>query len=167
MFVSLARQAVETYVRTGRIIRPDDFARQKPAGVFVSLHTKDGRLRGCIGSFLPVRENIGEEIIHNAIAAATADPRFPPVSLEELSQLTYSVDVLSQPKPVNHPQDPKKFGLIVSANDGRRGLLLPNIEGVETPEEQEKICRLKGYISPEEKVTYEIFTTKRYSEEEN
>lgn len=123
-------------------------------------------LRGCIGTFLPTTENIAAEIVRNAIASATGDPRFLPVATEELPDLVYSVDILSTPKPTPWPYhlSPKKYGLIVSAPDGRRGLLLPNLPDVKTPEEQFQICCLKGGINLVEKVTLQCFTVERHAE---
>jgi len=167
-YTTLAKTAVETWIKTRKIIEvPRDLPKEmvrKQAGVFVSLHLKDGSLRGCIGTFLPTKENIAQEIIANAISAATADPRFPPVSKKELKELIYSVDILSQPKNVSKIRDldVKRYGLIVSTPDGRRGLLLPAIPGVETAEEQFRICCLKGGIDPSEKVVLQTFTVKRH-----
>src|SRR5207302_8814623 len=117
------------------------------AAVFVSLHLKDGSLRGCIGTVQPVEENRAREIIRNAISAATRDPRFLPVRPDELALLDYSVDVLSAPEPIAsiHQLDPKRFGVIVEKG-WRRGLLLPDIEGVKTPELQVTIALDKGGI---------------------
>ncbi|MBN1369860.1 MAG: AmmeMemoRadiSam system protein B, partial [Dehalococcoidaceae bacterium] len=128
--VSLARRAVETYVRERKIIKPpaELSPEMKPkAGVFVSLH-KGHELRGCIGTFSPARSNVAEEVITNAIHSATEDPRFSPVSAHELADLDYSVDVLSQPEPVQDISelDPVKYGVIVEAGL-RRGLLLPDL----------------------------------------
>jgi len=136
------------------------------AGVFVSLHLKNGSLRGCIGTFVPTKKNIALEIIANAVSSATQDPRFPPVTEEELEKLIYSVDILSASKTISKDKlsDPKKYGLIVSSQDGRRGLLLPNLPGINTIEEQIKICRMKAGINPWEPVSYHIFTVERHSE---
>ncbi|TBR21693.1 MAG: AmmeMemoRadiSam system protein A [Candidatus Nitrosotenuis sp.] len=164
-YVALAKLTIEEYVRTGRVPpSPDPLPENmsKPAGAFVSLK-KAGELRGCIGTIEPVRENLALEIIGNAIAASTRDPRFPPVSPEELGSLDISVDVLSPPQPVAGPEslDPKRYGVIVNAGR-RRGLLLPDIEGVDTAEEQIAICRRKGAIMPDEKVALQRFTVERY-----
>jgi AmmeMemoRadiSam system protein A len=132
------------------------------AGVFVSIKEK-GELRGCIGTFAPTRKNIAEEIIANAIAAGTEDPRFPPIEAWELKDLEISVDVLSQPEKVNSPSelDAKKYGVIINAG-GVRGLLLPDLEGVNTPEEQISICRRKAGIGENEPVELFRFGVKRY-----
>jgi len=167
-YIKLAKETVESYIKTDRIILPPtDLPKKmltKKAGVFVSIHTASGELRGCIGTFLPTKENIAQEIIANAVSAATSDPRFPPVSKKELSGLIYSVDILSLPKNVSKIRDldVKRYGLIVSTFDGRRGLLLPDIPGIETPEEQFRICCLKGGISPGEEIRLQIFTVERH-----
>ena len=152
-YVSLARLSLETYVRERRRITPDE----KPdlpaellsarAGAFVSLK-KDGELRGCIGTIAPVQDNLAEEICANAISAGRHDPRFPPVTAGELDELVYDVDVLSAPEPVESADqlDPKRYGVIVSTADGRRGLLLPDLDGVDTVSEQLRIAAGKGHI---------------------
>ena len=163
--VQLARKAIEEYVRYGRIIDPPENLSpemRKRAGVFVSIK-KRGNLRGCIGTFLPTKENIAEEIIHNAIAAATQDPRFPPISKEELDELDISVDVLSEPEPVKNLEelDPKKYGIIVESG-WKRGLLLPDLEGVDTVKQQLAIAMAKAGISPDEPIRVYKFTVNRY-----
>lgn len=171
IYIKLAKEAVEAFVKTGKIPSlPENLPQEmlkKRAGVFVSIHKKDGSLRGCIGTFLPTKPSIAQEIIANAISSAVHDPRFPPVSEEELPDLVYSVDILSEPKKLDakrYTLDPKNYGLIVSTPDGRRGLLLPDIPGVNTPEEQFRICCYKAGIHPEEKVVLHIFTVTRHAE---
>jgi MEMO1 family protein len=135
------------------------------AGTFVSLH-KFGELRGCIGTFLPQRSNVAEEIIENAIASATRDPRFPPVREEELDDLEVSVDVLTEPEAVASEADldPKIYGVIVTDPESyRRGLLLPALEQVKTAEQQVAIARQKAYIGPDEPVRLYRFRVKRYN----
>lgn len=160
----LAKLTIESYVREGNI--PDDFEESEEMkerrGVFVSLK-KHGELRGCIGTFEPSRENVAQEIIHNAIASATQDPRFPPVSQLELSELEVSVDILSSPEEVKDISklDPREYGVIVECG-WRRGLLLPNLEGVNTVEEQIDICRRKADILPSEPVKLYRFKVRRY-----
>lgn len=162
--VQLAKETVESYVRTGNIREPTNLApeMEKRAGVFVSIK-KQGYLRGCIGTFEPTRPNIAEEIIANSISAATRDPRFPPVSAAELHDLDYSVDVLTEPEPVKDKADldPKRYGIIVECR-GRRGLLLPDLEGVDTVEQQIDICRRKASILPNESIRLHRFEIKRY-----
>ncbi len=150
-FVELAKKTVEEYVRKGKIPSPPSNIPEemnKKAGVFVSIK-KRGQLRGCIGTFLPTTDNIYEEIVRNAIAAATQDPRFSPVQEQEIPELEFSVDILSPPQPVRdlNELDPKKYGVIVMKG-WKRGLLLPDIEGVNTIDEQLKIAKLKAGISP-------------------
>ena len=162
--VQLARQAVRAYVREGKRIKPEKITveMQERAGVFVSIH-KHHDLRGCIGTFDPVESNIAEEIISNAISSATRDPRFHPVTPDELDELDYSVDVLTTPEPVDSVSqlDPRRYGVIVEAG-WRRGLLLPDLEGVDTVERQIEICRMKAGIGPDEAVALYRFEVKRH-----
>lgn len=153
-FIALARKAVNEYVERGRVLRvPEDAdpcLLNNQAGVFVSLH-EFNELRGCIGTISPYRKNIAEEIIHNAISACSRDPRFSPVKEKELPYLDISVDVLKEPEPVESLDcmDVRKYGIIVE-KDSRRGLLLPNLDGVDTPKEQFEIACRKAGIDPEE-----------------
>lgn len=162
--VQLARQAVEDYVNKGKIIQPGDLKDEmkEKAGVFVSLK-KRGQLRGCIGTFEPGEEDVAHEIVRNAISAAVGDPRFSPVKPSELDELEYSVDVLTPPEPVTSKSDldPKKYGLIVQSGY-RRGLLLPDLEGVKDVETQIAICRQKAGIMTVEPVDMFRFQVKRY-----
>ncbi|MGI6588459.1 MAG: AmmeMemoRadiSam system protein A [Peptococcia bacterium] len=164
--VSLARQSLRKYLATREVIKISENAGdllKKKAGAFVSLK-KQGNLRGCIGTIEPTRSNLAEEIIYNAISAAIHDPRFAPVSFAELEQVTISVDVLEKPERVDSLRelDPKVYGVIVSCGR-RRGLLLPDLPGVDTPEEQVAIARAKAGINPEEKVVLERFKVTRYN----
>jgi AmmeMemoRadiSam system protein A len=163
--VRLARQAIEAYVRTGRILgaEPDEGLLGSRAGAFVSLHT--GRdLRGCIGTIEPTYDHLAEEIVANAIKAATQDPRFPPVDADELDALDIKVDVLHEPEPVDDiaQLDPGRYGVIVT-KDWRRGLLLPDLEGVDTVEQQLSIARRKAGIGADETVSIARFRVDRYS----
>jgi AmmeMemoRadiSam system protein A len=135
---------------------------KEQAGTFVCVK-KFGELRGCIGTFEPTMANVAEEIISNAIGTVTRDPRFEPVLSSELKDLEYTVDVLTRPEPVISKQelDPKKYGIIVEAGY-RRGLLLPDLEGVDTVDQQIDICRMKGGINPDEPVKLYRFEVKRY-----
>jgi AmmeMemoRadiSam system protein A len=162
--VKLAKEAVEGYVRHGKVLRPTELTAEMKgrAGVFVSIK-KRGELRGCIGTFAPTRANIAEEIVANAVCSATQDPRFVPVEASELDDLKYSVDVLTEPEPVKSVAqlDPKKYGVIVECGFGR-GLLLPDLEGVDSVEEQIRICRAKAGISAEEPIKLYRFSVKRF-----
>ncbi|MFC2058652.1 AmmeMemoRadiSam system protein A [Chloroflexota bacterium] len=162
--VQLAKDTVERFVRGGNIHQPEKLTPEmsERAGVFVSIK-KHGELRGCIGTFEPTRPNVAGEIIGNAISSASRDPRFTPVLPEELPDLSYSVDVLTRPEPVEDEAqlDPRRYGVIVESG-GRRGLLLPDLEGVDTVEQQIEICRLKAMISPDEPVKLSRFEVRRY-----
>jgi len=213
-YIALAKTAVENYIKKEKIISPpenlpEEFYRRR-AGTFVTIEKKDGLrglprsepkvlLRGCIGTYLPTRVNIAEEIIHNAVAAATEDYRFGPIQEEELLQLSYTVYILNYPELVEDIKklNPKKFGIIVktapftypnenvaideasphlpphlslerdSAFNGKvpykSGLLLPDLEGVDTAEQQLSIACQKGGIDFEkEKVFIYRFTVEKY-----
>lgn len=153
----LAKNAVKNYLETGQIIEPpkglpENFYKEK-SGVFVTIENH-GELHGCIGTYLPTKENIAQEIISNAIAAATQDYRFTPITLNELANLDFSVSLLSEPELVDgfDKMDAKKYGMIVKCIDSpyKCGLLLPDLEGIDTPEQQFSICCAKGGINPEE-----------------
>jgi AmmeMemoRadiSam system protein A len=163
--VELAKRAVEEFISKRKVVRPPDALNpvmSEKAGVFVCLKKK-GQLRGCIGTFLPCCGNVAEETIKNALCAATEDPRFSLVTKEELPFITYSVDVLSPPEKVSDPKelDPKKYGVIV-VKGGMRGLLLPDLEGVETVEEQVRIAKIKAGIDPAESADIYRFEVRRY-----
>jgi len=181
--VTLAKSAVENYIKNKTIISPPkdlptEFLERK-AGVFVTLE-KNGELRGCIGTYLPIRENIAQEVIHNAISAATKDSRFPPVQIEELPYLSYTVYILSEPELVKDISelDPKKYGIIVRnipsplnnkenvAKDyfiPKTGVLLPDLNGIDTIEKQILIACYKAGIDPEkETILIYKFTVERY-----
>ena len=163
--VKLAKDTVETYIKEGKVINPPDELTpemKETAGVFVSLHKMD-ELRGCIGTFEPTTENVAEEIINNAVSSATRDPRFPAVAPDELEQLNYSVDVLTTPEPIDSKKqlDPKKYGVIVERGF-QRGLLLPDLEGVDSVDYQIDICRQKAGIAPDEPIKLYRFEVKRY-----
>ena len=166
-YVQLARKTVETYVRTGKKLGvpeglPEEMYSRR-AGVFVSLK-EEGRLRGCIGTIAPVRGSIAEEIIENGISAAAKDPRFHAVEPEELDRLEYSVDVLGETEKIDSPEklDVKRYGVVVSRGY-RRGLLLPDLEGVDTVEEQIEIARRKAGIPEDaEDIRLERFEVVRH-----
>lgn len=158
--VALARQAIEAYVREGRVVSPPapSEGETRRAGAFVSLHLPDGSLRGCIGTTEPVRETVEEEVVVNAISAATRDPRFYPVGEQELAGLGISVDVLGPAEEVEglDAMDPARYGMIVRSMDGRQALLLPDLEGVDSAEQQLRITCRKGSIDPDDD-QYRIF----------
>jgi len=160
----LAKKTVETYVREGKTVQLEELAPEMRgrAGVFVSIH-KSGELRGCIGTFEPQKANVAEEIIANAVSSATRDPRFLRIMPSELDQLSYSVDVLTLPQPIPSQDqlDPKRYGVIVEAG-GRKGLLLPDLEGVDSVDYQIDICRQKAGILPDEPVRLYRFEVRRY-----
>jgi len=167
-WVRLARLSLETYVRTGRPLDrlPEGLPAEmtdRAAGAFVSLHAY-GQLRGCIGTTGPTAANVALEIVQNAVSAGTRDPRFPPVTVSELNSLEYSVDVLGEPEANASPAelDVKKYGIIVSSGS-RRGLLLPDLDGVDTVEQQIGIARQKGSISAKEHYTLERFEVVRHT----
>jgi len=204
-YVLLARQAIENYIKEGKIISPttdlaEEFLIQGRAGTFVTIE-KNGNLRGCIGTYLPTRKNIAEEIIYNAIAASTEDYRFGPIKKEELPELSYTVYILSAPELVgilgastsrNYENDnirrlnlqkisrqlnPKKYGIIVKTAPispsgdvifngyfvAKTGLLLPNLETVDTVEKQILIaCQKRGINPLKEKILIYRFTVEKF-----
>lgn len=165
--VSVARNALKNYLEEGSIQKlPIRLTPEYPAraGVFVSLKIK-GHLRGCIGTIQPTRDNLVEEIANNAVSAAMHDPRFPPLRHEELPGLSISVDILG---PLEEAKDetglnPKKYGVLVRSGP-RSGLLLPDLEGVDTVEQQVAIARQKAGISSGEQIKLYRFTVTRYDE---
>lgn len=166
-FVALARASVEHYVRTGTMLPvPTDLPAaltDAHAGAFVSLH-ENGELRGCIGTIAPVTESLAEEIVRNAVSAAARDPRFEPVRADELPHLDISVDVLTEPEPIASPDelDPARYGVIVTKG-WRRGLLLPDLEGVDTVADQIAIAKQKAGIVPaDDDVELERFEVVRH-----
>ncbi|MGI6468528.1 MAG: AmmeMemoRadiSam system protein A [Syntrophomonadaceae bacterium] len=165
MPVRWARMVLEEYIRNHKLpALPAEMAelKQKSAGVFVSLKKK-GQLRGCIGTITATRPDLAQEIAANAVSAATKDYRFPPLKAEELPELVYSVDILGEPEPASRDQlNPKEYGVIVSSG-GKRGLLLPDLEGVDTVEQQLQIALQKAGISHNEAYTIERFKVTRYT----
>jgi AmmeMemoRadiSam system protein A len=162
--VGLARKAVERYILQGKIFKPRKLSAEmkQRAGVFVSIK-KHGELRGCIGTFIATKANVADEIVANAISSATQDPRFVPVEDYELDDLEYSVDILTEPEPVLSMDqlDPRKYGVIVECGY-RRGLLLPDLAGVDKVEDQIEICRAKAGISPQEPIKLYRFRVERF-----
>lgn len=163
--VQLARHTIEAYVLRHEVIQPPKQLTpemQQSAGTFVSLH-RNGQLRGCIGTIEAQQANVAREIIANAISAATHDPRFAPLTREELTDLEISVDVLTAPEPIQtiSELDPKTYGVIVESK-GRRGLLLPDLEGVDSAAQQVDIALHKAWIDPKEPYHMSRFRVLRY-----
>lgn len=161
----LAERSIRYFLERGEPLpcpedMPDDF--QRTAGAFVSIKVK-GALRGCIGAVKPRKKNLAEEIICHAISAATKDPRFPPITSGELDGLTISVDVLSPLEKVNDTTqlDAKVYGLVVVSGN-KQGVLLPDLEGVESVEEQLQICRMKAKMKDDDPVEIFRFTVTRH-----
>ncbi len=166
-YVRLARLSLESFVKEGKRVKlpqnlPPEMLNRK-AGAFVSLK-KHGHLRGCIGTISPTTGSVAEEVLRNAICAGTEDPRFSPVTEGELAELVYSVDILSAPEPIESKDelDVIKYGVIVTSGH-RRGLLLPNLEGVDTPEQQISIALQKAGIRPDQPYTLERFEVVRHT----
>ncbi len=166
-YVKLATETITEYVKNGRVYEPDkstlpEEMTKTRSGAFVSIH-KNGDLRGCIGTFLPIQDDLANEIIGNAISAATRDPRFYPITEDELSELEINVDVLSAPEDIDSPDqlDVKRYGVIVE-NGGRRGLLLPDLEGVDTVDYQIAIAKQKAGIGQHELVRLQRFEVVRH-----
>jgi AmmeMemoRadiSam system protein A len=166
-YVQLARQTIESFVRKGETpALPEDLPEEMKnsrAGVFVSLKIA-GKLRGCIGTISAVTDNIAQEIVRNAVSACSEDPRFDPVRAEELERITYSVDVLGKTERIDSIDqlDVKRYGVIVISGY-RKGLLLPNLEGVDTVEEQIKIAKRKAGIPESERCRMERFEVVRHT----
>ncbi|TFG35591.1 MAG: AmmeMemoRadiSam system protein A [Parcubacteria group bacterium] len=182
--LEFTKKVVESYIKTGKIISPEkdlngEFLNRK-AGVFVTI-LKDENLRGCIGTHSPTKKNIAEEIISSAVAAASEDYRFGPIKEEELPRLSYEVYILDEPEPIKDIKelDPKKFGIVVKAIplsfptgidvafSGhlrlKSGLLLPDLDGIDTVEQQISIACQKAGINPlKEKITIYKFSAKKY-----
>lgn len=166
-FVTLAYQAIKTYLTEGQTMPPpdplpDDMTESR--AVFVSLHTGDGLLRGCRGTISPIEPNLAQAIINTAIASATDDPRFPPMSAGELNGLDVKVDVLSDMEPVTDTSelDEKKYGVVIRSGY-RRALLLPDIAAVESVPHQLELVRRKAGIGPDDPAELYRFTVTRYT----
>jgi AmmeMemoRadiSam system protein A len=167
-YIKLAEEAVESYIKTGKMPPPPPNLPRKiltsRAGVFVSIY-KNQELRGCIGTYLPTQPNIAEEIISNAVAAATSDYRFLPITPNELGKLSYSVYILEEPRQIKSLKElnPKKYGILIKSEIGKVGLLLPDLEGINTVEEQlSAVCQKCGIQLSDEKVVIYKFSAKKY-----
>lgn len=160
----LARQSLQYYLQHQEIMPVPAVSEQleQSAGAFVSLK-KHGKLRGCIGTFLPTKQTVAEEIIHNAVSAGTEDPRFWPVTLDEMPEIQISVDVLMIPEPIDSLDqlDSQKYGILIKSGS-KTGLLLPDLEGVDTVQQQIDIARQKAGINIHEKIKIFRFKVSRY-----
>ncbi|RMG45679.1 MAG: AmmeMemoRadiSam system protein A [Acidobacteria bacterium] len=165
--VGIAREAIR------RALRSEPFHPQplpppydRPRALFVTLRRRDGALRGCIGHLRPVRATLAEEVADCARAAALSDVRFPPVEEHELDELAIEISLLGTPEPVGSAAelDPRRYGVIVSRGS-RRGVLLPDIEGVDTPEQQLAIAARKAGLAPDEPYAIERFTVEKIVED--
>lgn len=180
MLAKLAKKTVEEYVKNNKTIKPElvlnsDFEfLKREAGTFVTLK-KNGDLRACIGTFLPTQDNVAQEVIHNAIGAATRDHRFGAVSEEELPNLSYEVQILSKPEEIESEEDlnPKRYGILVKSipvgsedvslkQRAKSGLLLPDLEGIDTSEKQITVALRKAGITDRKRVKIWRFTTEKY-----
>jgi AmmeMemoRadiSam system protein A len=173
--VQLARATIEKYVREGKWLKPTEapaLIEGGPAGVFVTIHkASTGELRGCIGTIEPTEPQLAQETINNAVAAATRDPRFPPIGPRELNDLVIDVSVLYPPEPIDSVDqlDPRRYGVIVqslgqgSHRSGRRGLLLPDIPGIDDVETQVAHARQKAWIGADEPVQLFRFRVEKYT----
>lgn len=165
-FVDLAYKAIKHYLETRQVLAlPLDLPVElsKPAPVFVSLHLADGRLRGCRGTLVPAEPTLAEAIIRTAIASATQDPRFPPLSLEEVEGLQVKVDILSSMELVTDIQalNEKVYGVLIRAGK-RQALLLPDIELVQSVGQQLALVRRKAGLELEEPAQLYRFTVIRH-----
>jgi AmmeMemoRadiSam system protein A len=170
-YVKLARGTVERHLRgehpysSGTEVDSDEKLWGAQRACFVSIKTRAGDLRGCIGTISPVQPTLDREIIMNAISSSTRDPRFPPMTARELEGVVFSVDILGEPEAVASKSelDPKKWGIIVHKGM-RRGVLLPDLEGVDTVERQIEIAVQKAGIQPDSEIAIERFSVDRYRE---
>ncbi|PMP84942.1 MAG: AmmeMemoRadiSam system protein A [Thermodesulfobium narugense] len=165
-YVQLAKEAVELWVKEHK--KPDKDVKKSPlferkSACFCTIY-KNKELRGCIGTIFPLHDSLYEEIIENAISAATRDPRFEPVRVEELNLLEYKVDVLSEISPVKdlNKLNPKINGIIVKQGS-KQALLLPDLEGIDSVEDQIRIVKMKAGIFNDLPCEYFTFTVERYS----
>ncbi|MFA5128629.1 MAG: AmmeMemoRadiSam system protein A [Patescibacteria group bacterium] len=166
--VKLAKDTIEAYLKTGKIPPlPDNLPKNfltSRAGVFVSIYNGDD-LRGCIGTYLPTEQSLAEEIIQNSLSAATSDYRFKPITEKELPDFSYSVYILSEPRKIKNLKElnPKKYGILIKSETGKSGLLLPDLEGINTVEEQlSAVCSKCGVDLSKEKITIFKFSATKY-----
>ena len=171
IYAKIAYEAILVYLKSGEKLSKNEDeippALKLNLACFVSIHEQDEKLRGCIGTSKPKNKHLFEEIIDNAIASATKDPRFPALKEEELNNIKVSVDVLSPPKDVEDINllKPQKHGIIVSDSEGRKALLLPKLDGIDSTEKQLEVAKEKAGIDPEtpnNELTIQYFTTTTY-----
>jgi AmmeMemoRadiSam system protein A len=167
-YTKLAKLAVDKHIKEGKTVNPPkglpSYFFLRKAGSFITIE-QNGKLRGCIGTYLPTKKNIAEEIIQNAISAATQDFRFSQIKNGDLEQLSYSVYILDKLKKIKDISelDPIKYGILVKSDKGKTGLLLPNLEGLNTPEKQYgAVCDKCGIILGEEETILYRFKAKKY-----
>lgn len=163
--VQLARDAIQHHLSFSKPLTLSPHLKStypNPTGVFITLFEND-KLRGCIGSLKPQTKSLAEEVARNAVLAATKDPRFNPVVLHEIDKLAIQIEIVTPPEPIDDPSglNPEVDGLIVRSGK-KQGVLLPGIEGVDTVEQQIKICRSKGEIKPNDPVTYYRFRVEHH-----
>jgi AmmeMemoRadiSam system protein A len=166
-YVKLAYDTIKMYLEKNELPdtkNTDVILQKRKAGCFVTLHKKNGELKGCVGTINPTYKNLAGEIIGNAISASQHDPRFPAVTLDELDDLEINVDVLNPPERIESEKelDVKKYGVIVQTPDGRDGLLLPDIEGIDDVKSQIEIARQKAGIAPDELISLYRFIVERH-----
>jgi len=165
-YVLLAKKAVEEYIMYNNVISHQNIYENyiHDKGVFITIN-KNNKLRGCMGTYYPTKETIEDEIINNAILAATSDNRFKKINIDELNKLTYSVTLINEPKIVNDKIElnPKKYGILVASNLGKTGILLPNLDGVDTIDKQLDIVLKKASINlNNEETKLHKFTVEKY-----
>jgi hypothetical protein len=165
IYAEIALKAILYFLETGKYLEIEihDELKRK-AACFVTLRSADGSLRGCIGTLSPVRKNLQEEIIRNAVSSAIHDSRFEPLTAKEAEEISLSTEVLNEPEIVESGEflDPKKYGLIIEDRNGHRGVLLPDIEGIETVDEQIRIVKRKAGISGNENLEFRRFTSTKF-----
>jgi AmmeMemoRadiSam system protein A len=170
-YVTLARRTVERKLNGEPMVgggieidpRPELWIPRRAC--FVSIKTTDGNLRGCIGTIVPIRPSIDLEIMENAISSSTRDPRFPPMKARELDRVVFSVDVLGEPEAVADKSmlDAARWGVIVTKGPAR-GVLLPDLEGVDTVDRQLEIAAAKAGIYDMKGAAISRFSVDRYPE---
>lgn len=163
-YCSLARSSLRTWLERGERFATDLRAGRR-AGCFVTLHSRETRLRGCIGTIKARRTDLVEEVIENSVSAATRDPRFQPVTAQELPELCIEVSVLGSPSPINSPAelDPQRYGVMVE-HEGKRGVLLPGLQGISSVQEQLAIAKRKALIPTAADVDIWRFEVEKYHE---